>query len=339
MRPFTDSSELRDDGPALRARFAEDGYIFMLGVLAADAVRNLRRQLLDIVGEAGWLRADRPREEAVADLESFCYEPQPQFMDVFYRQLGLQDLVALTHHPDLRALFETLFEEPVFVHPHMVMRNIFPQREAYTTPAHQDFVHLQGSFKCCAAWIPFCDVDADMGGLALARGSHRGRVYDMRPTNGAGQMEVDASFGGDWVNSPCRMGDVLIHNTLLVHKGVPNRSDRMRISVDARYQPLSEPICERSLVPSHQMADWERIYRDWPNDDYKYYWQDIDQKVVPFTYKYHDRRDKLAVQWGERGDSRAYNALENIIAKHRDPAMRTRAAEALKNLMPPVAAE
>ena len=79
----------------------------------------------------------------------------------------------------------------------------------------------------------------------MAAGTHNGPIYDMRPTLGAGQMIIDADIEGlDWRWSPMMPGDVLIHNCVTVHRGLPNRSRIMRVSVDARYQPLSAPGAE-----------------------------------------------------------------------------------------------
>ena len=43
MREFTDSSPLAGDMPALRARLAEDGYLFLRGLMPRDAVAAVQR--------------------------------------------------------------------------------------------------------------------------------------------------------------------------------------------------------------------------------------------------------------------------------------------------------
>ena len=97
-------------------------------------------------------------------------------------------------------------------------------------------------------WLPLGDCPAEMGGLAIARGSHRDGVRDFTVSNGAGAMEVIDPLEGSWVAGPLEAGDVLIFHSLTVHKGLPNRTDRLRISLDNRYQRASEPICERCRV-------------------------------------------------------------------------------------------
>ena len=67
----------------------------------------------------------------------------------------------------------------------------------------------------------------------------------------------------------------LIFHSLTVHRSVPNTfKDRLRLSVDYRYQPVSLPITEGSLLTHCGVLPWEEVYAAWPGaDDLKYYWQ------------------------------------------------------------------
>lgn len=334
MRPMTDSTALIEDGPALRARADRDGYLLIRGLLPRGEVEAAAEDIAQTLKDAGWIPEGADLATGRADLAKFCVEPQPAFMEVFYRQLALRSLHALKQHPNLMAVFDMLFDEPAFCPPHFVTRLAFPSGEDYATPAHQDFVHFEGSRRNWAAWIPFTPVEDARGGLAVAAGSHKLGPLDMRPALGAGQMAIDRDLSDlDWRWSPFEPGDVLIHNCLNVHKGRPNRTDMMRVSMDSRYQPLSEPIGEKFLGVSHQMRTWDDLYADWAADDpLKFYWRDLDLTVVPFEFQWYDRRDERAVAMGEAGDPEAAVALENITLKHRDPDMRRRAAAALETL-------
>ena len=269
MKSLLDASPLLDSPPALREVAEANGYLYLPGLLPREEVLAVRRTFLQIVEEAGWLDPSFGRDAAVARDDAFTVEPEPAFMAVLNRQFSVLALHELQHHPRLVGVMDALFGEPVLVHPKSILRNIFPNREAYTTPAHQDYVHFQGTMRCYAAWIPFADCPADMGGLAVAEGSHRGGIYDVRPALGAGGLEVVEPFEGRWRHSPMRMGDVLIHHCMGVHRGVPNRSASLRMSVDARYQPRSEPVCEDALHPHRRFADWDAIYASWPDSPLK----------------------------------------------------------------------
>ena len=108
--------------------------------------------------------------------------------------------------------------------------------------------------------------------------------------------------------------------------------ESIRLSVDCRYQRLGDPVVDRALMPSLQQSTWEALYQGWDDDEYKYYWKDLDLDVVPFDLSPFDKRDLMAIDMGFQGDARARSALVGVVHRHRDPAMRERAAEALAHL-------
>ena len=332
MQPFADSSDIVGDTGALRAQIAEEGYLFVRQLLPKEPLLEVRRQMLEVLAEAGMIRRDRPLDDAVADLTNFAVEPEPAFLAVLRDQYALEDLNALKHHPALGALMERLFGEAVIPLPLFVCRNIFPQREAYTTPPHQDYVHIQGTFRNHAAWLPLGDCGPSMGGLALAAGSHRRGVLDLRPALGAGGLEVLSADRLDWRHGTFQTGDVLVFNCLTVHRGVPNRSDRMRLSVDFRYQPQTEPMCEVNLTPHRDIAPWDELYDGWTREELKYYWKRHELEVLPFDMQYYERRDLMAFEMAARGDARAKSALQRIVSADPDGDKRARACAALEAL-------
>ncbi len=329
MKPFEDSTDIAGNAPLLRARMHEDGYLFIRGLLPGEILEALRRAFLEVALEAGWVNTDTPTVEAVADLDGFCVEPEPAYMDVYAKMYGLEAFHALQHHPNIVTLLERMAGEAILPHARIIARTIFPQREAYTTPAHQDFIPIQGTAETYTAWIPLADLPSRMGGLQVAAGSHRRGVYDFKPAMGAGGIEITDPLEGAWVSGPFEQGDVLFFHSMLVHKGLPNRSDRLRMSIDARYQRISDPIAPGSILPHSQPNTWEKIYRGWEDESLKYYWENYDLEVVEYDNSYHDRRDRMAFDMAEQGDETAVSALQRIIARHNDPAMRERAAELL----------
>ena len=332
-QPLFDSTEAVSDAKALRTAASRDGYLFVKRLLPPRTVQQVGEEMGAVMADAGWIEPGVPLTRAAVNEAARCVEPQPAFMEVFYKQLSHKSVHALKAHPALMKLLESLFGGDVLCVPHCVMRMAFPGMDDYATPAHQDYVHFEGSRNNWAAWIPFTPITQETGGIAVAAGTHRGEPRDMRPSLGAGQMIIDEDLSQlDWRWSPMDPGDVIIHNCLTIHRGLPNCSSTMRVSVDARYQPIHEPVGEKYLGVSHQMKTWDDLYAGWEGDEYKYYWRDFRLDVVPFTYEWYDRRDEKAIAMGEAGDPEASVALENITLKHRDPAVRARAQRALEQL-------
>lgn len=317
MTPFVDSTDLMMDGPALAARMDRDGYLFVKGLLPKDELRALRRAFLELADGAGWLNRDHDLMDAVANPEAACVDPQAPFLEVLRPFYVREDVQAIKHHPNIVALFERMFGEDVLVHPLMVIRNIFPQRPDFTTPAHQDYVHIQGTERCYTAWIPLHDCPAEMGGLQIAAGSHKAGVRDFAVSSGAGGLEVTDPLAGQWVGGSFAAGDAVIFHSLVVHKGSPNTTDRLRQSVDPRFQRASEPVCEVSMRPYADMFTWDEVYAGWQSTELQYYWEKQNPTVVPFDRRYYDRRDEMAFAMAEAGDETARAALMRIV--QRDP--------------------
>ncbi|MFI4980666.1 MAG: phytanoyl-CoA dioxygenase family protein [Nevskiales bacterium] len=335
MQPFIDSSDIAQDGAALAARMRRDGYLFLPGLLPRADLVAVQRQIGEIARDAGWLRADRPVEEAVADLAGFCVDPEPRYLVTLRRINRLEDYHALKHHKALIGLFERMLGGPILPHPRVLMRNIFPAREEVTTKAHQDFPNVQGSREVFTAWMPLIDCPLEVGPLQVAAGTHRDGVYDFHIAAGAGGMEVSDKLEGRWVSGCFALGDVLVFHSMTVHKGVPNRSDRLRMSMDVRYQLVSETFNPDNANPDGQPLSWEEVYAGWRSDALKYYWKRLPLTLQAFDRTWFDKRDALAFELGEAGDPRARSVLQRIVARDPDPAKRARAERLLLALDAP----
>lgn len=335
MKPFLDSTSIAADGPALAARMARDGYLFIRGLLPPDAVGDLQHQIGALAREAGWLKRDAPVETALADPAGFCVDPEPAYLETLRKINRIEAYHALKHHPALIGLFERMLGGTTLPHPRVLMRNIFPAREEYTTKAHQDYPNVQGTTEVFTAWIPLIDCPLEVGPLQIAAGSHRAGVYDFHIGAGAGGIEIDDPLDGSWLSGPFARGDVLIFHSLTVHKGVPNRSDRLRMSMDVRFQLASQPFNFDNAQPDGQPLSWDEVYAGWRSDEFKYYWQRLNLTARPFDRTWFDKRDALAFALGETGDSRARSVLQRIVARDADATKRERAQRLLEALDAP----
>ncbi|HEY0421326.1 MAG TPA: phytanoyl-CoA dioxygenase family protein [Acetobacteraceae bacterium] len=332
MQGFVDSTDLAPDCAGLAARMQRDGYLFLRGLLPREEVARVQREVGALAREAGWLAADRPVQEAVADQAGFCLDPEPRYLEVLRRINRLESYHALKHHPALGGLFERMLGGAILPHPRVLMRNIFPARDEITTKAHQDFPNVQGTEAVYTAWIPLIDIPMEAGPLQVAAGTHHDGVYDFGIAAGAGGIEISDPLDGRWVSGGFAVGDVLIFHSMTVHKGVPNRSDKLRMSMDVRFQLVSEPFNPDNANPDGQPLSWEEVYSGWSSDALKYYWKRLPLTLKPFDPQWFEKRDALGFELGERGDPRARSVLQRIVARDADPAKRERAQALLERL-------
>jgi len=333
MGPFVDSTDIKDDGLTLAARMKRDGYLFIRGLVPKPAIQNVQRQVAALAAEAGWLDRSHPLEAAIADPAGFCVDPDPIYLRTLRRINHLEDYHALKHHPALITFLERLLGGPILPHPRVLMRNIFPSRDEFTTKSHQDFPNVQGTTEVYTAWMPLIDCPMDVGPLQVATGTHTGEVFDFHIGVGAGGIEITEQFEGSWVTSPFTQGDVLFFHSLAVHKGIPNHSRHLRMSMDVRYQRLSEPFNIDNANADAQPLSWDDIYAGWKSDDLKYYWKRLPLTLKDFDRTWFDKRDALGFALGEQRDPRARSVLQRIVARDPDAAKRARAQALLDGLV------
>ncbi|GIX07779.1 MAG: protein involved in biosynthesis of mitomycin antibiotics/polyketide fumonisin [Candidatus Poribacteria bacterium] len=281
MGPFRVANALLEHPERLRAQAEEDGYLFFEGLLDPLRIAGLRTAFAEILERHGWLDPGTDRLELRSSRPAIV-EGMEAYWPVLADFQRLEEFHALAHDPALVDLFEKLFGGAVLVHPRNIGRIMFPSTPP--TPPHQDYVHIQGTPNTWTAWIPLMDIPPELGGLEVLPGSHRWGLLSVRRMPGAGGVGVSRSVDeSQWVGGPFAAGDVLIFHSWTVHRGRPNRtSDRLRLSVDYRYQPVGEPVTADSLRPHFNRFDWEFVYRDWKSETLKYYWQRLPLQIVSY---------------------------------------------------------
>ncbi|HZU74920.1 MAG TPA: phytanoyl-CoA dioxygenase family protein [Acidimicrobiales bacterium] len=276
MQELKDSSALRADPDRLRARLRSDGYLFLPGLLDPGPLAALRSVILGTVAEHGWLAEGTDPDDAVPS------DPPRFHMGKGWRRayIAIQRIEAFHRQafdPDAVALVTGLLEEPVLVHGQRIARLIWPvlgdEPPPTTTPAHQDFTHIQGTPDVITTWIPLGDVPASSGGLRVLTGSHRQGLRPVEASSGAGGLRSLVDEDDDrWATADYHLGDVVCFHSYTVHGSLPNTSDRLRLSVDYRYQRLSEPVAEPSTRPHNcpYVPDWPELLDgvDWVSTEW-----------------------------------------------------------------------
>ena len=284
IEPFTVSNELLDQTQLLRKQAKQDGYLFFRRLIDSESINNLRRDFLQICHKHGWAQGGEQLMDGIRTGGPFK-EGDDGYWPVLDEFQSLESFHAFAHHPAIVNMFDTLFGEETLVHPRNIGRIMFPEYTKYTTPAHQDFIHIRGTEETYTAWIPLGDCPKYLGGLSVLAGSHRFGIYPVKPALGAGGLGIDTepleADGLYWVAGDYEIGDAMFFHSHTVHKALPNQtSDRIRLSVDYRYQGCSKPVTEGSLLPHFNRMKWDEIYRGWNSEEYQYYWNDFELNRV-----------------------------------------------------------
>ena len=116
------------------------------------------------------------------------------------------------------------------------------------TPWHQDSGVVTPDADetlMLTVWYPLMDADEENGCLQVIPGSHRGEELLTHCPGGKkvlGSLHVpESEFEvGKAVPVPLKKGDALFMTKYTIHSSLPNNSDRIRFSLDLRYNPIGQ---------------------------------------------------------------------------------------------------
>jgi ectoine hydroxylase-related dioxygenase (phytanoyl-CoA dioxygenase family) len=275
VEPLEDMTGLLDQPEALRMRAEEEGFLFFKGLLDPAKVNALRSQILATCDAHEWIKDGTDSDEAIAEKTAMIVESRDPRWQAFYNDVQkMRDFHALALDPAIISTLEVLFGESVLPHSRNICRVVFPDSATHSTPPHQDNLYIGGSEQTWTCWIPCGDVPVTLGGLAVAKGTHRlGKLEDVE-AKGAGGRQVVVENDATWVGGDYACGDVIFLHSLTIHQGRDNLSDRLRVSCDFRYQPRSDRVRSDSMLPHMGWLTWEDVYREWDEKDpVRYYWE------------------------------------------------------------------
>ena len=233
---LTDSTALIGNGPALRERMAEDGYVFVRGVIDRDLMawgKSLYRQAL--------------AEEELIDLANERPVWTGKKSDTWRPcdSIGTQFWHKVVEQPLLNSIMRDIFDaDPVWI-PIAAHRSSFPtgplkEGQDIFSGRHQDSFYSAGmGYTIC--WMPVRDVKKGDGAFAVAQGTSRRGVLHQDITGDDHSILPGVIDEADWRSTDFRVGDALIFDYGTAHAGLPNPSDEFRLSLDVRAVPAYAP--------------------------------------------------------------------------------------------------
>lgn len=292
MKPFTESNDLLVDPRSLRKRLDDEGYLFLRNILPNDQILTLRRQILDVCREVGWLRDGSDLMAGLTD-HTPILEGEPEWRPAYAKVQEMEAFHRLKLHTKIQGIMENLIGEPVFALPMTIARIAFPRDNQRATQPHQDWLYVGGSTETISCWGPLGDIPMSVGGLKILAGSHKAGFLVPAPAQGPGGNAVYVDPTLEWVQSDFRVGDLLLFKSLTVHAAADNHTeDVLRLSIDFRYTGISHTITEPWLQPHfHWLGEafsWDALDKEWRDSPTARYWERLPNlKVKP-----HERLGK-----------------------------------------------
>ena len=159
------------------------------------------------------------------------------------RKPGYYNLMA---NPKILDAVESLIGGEIFSNPVYNARPKVPRVAAGAVPWHQDKSYWPeaNSNPVITVWIPLVDATLENGCLQIWPRTHKTRVLSCHAETytGTGYTELDEEHLQKLqsVPMPLSAGGALLFNDRCIHMSTPNHSERVRWSVDLRYQPTDQ---------------------------------------------------------------------------------------------------
>lgn len=259
MRELIDSAALLGDPEALRRRFAEDGYVFLRGLLDPEILSDVRRRIAAILARHGWVDDTDGTTRVIGRPED-----RADFLLAYREIQALEQMHSAAHEAALTAVARALQGEDVFCHPGKFVRVGFPQPFRQIEP-NQEYLIAQSTPRMITSWIPLAPCPPGSGGLALLPGSH---LEGLRRPDLPVTPEFFFHVADDdprWTSTSYETGDVLIFHSLTVNASMPQQSGQACLAMELRHQPVSRPLRSGLALPHMfpKLPNWNVLTEGW----------------------------------------------------------------------------
>lgn len=259
--PLRDSADLLSTPDELRARYLEDGYLYLPGFVDPSRSVTMRAAYFSLF-EPGYLREGSSPADGVFSghlpegLPAHGVEGHPA-----YEFVRSEEFEVFASQPGLAGLAESVLDGPAWRLPRSIVRH-FDRSSGRASRAHTDFTYLdEGSDHLVTMWIPFGDCPLDTGGLIYLEGSHRMDPAELESLRAVTDRPGDArplshdlawvaeSTGRRWLWADYKAGDLALHSPHMVHASLDTGTDAMRLSADIRFIREGDAVDPRWLKP------------------------------------------------------------------------------------------
>ena len=212
------------------------------------------------------LRGEGVIPEGEKDVPIWSGKNVPDFLEIHTKIHALKSFDAMRTSPSLVQMMEKLCGGPVYVWMNVDVRTQTPKM-APPTIIHQDYQVFYRGGRFAISWIPLMEIDDAVGGVDIAPGSHktlteRDYVYskDRYYTENAGALmplAVEKSCG-EFAHASYNSGDLLVIHDKVAHRSRPNISNKLRLSMDVRFQPRDSFIPWYAKITASDLERYNR---------------------------------------------------------------------------------
>ena len=243
-----------------REQFDTNGFLILKNVFSLEIVTGARAALARLVdekarelSEAGLISdalQKEPFETRLLQLYSGHMEKAP---DSFRPELHLPELFDVFFHPIVLDAAQAFLGPEIRLYPNYTARPKMPDHAASLVLWHQDggYTAVNSSraregnvdeMRMLNVWSPLVPARRENGCMQFVPGTHKLGVVEHLKKEFYLELapEILEQYEPQAIDVELDPGDVVLFHNLLFHRGLPNMTDKIRWSMDWRYQDATQ---------------------------------------------------------------------------------------------------
>lgn len=255
---------------AVISNFNENGFAILRGILEQETLDAVKYECKALVAELALQRcaegkltdtySDSPFETRLIQI----YEDYPDENPTIFRpELHREGFFGVFAHPTLLELASVILGPEIRLYPNYSVRPKLPANKRTEVLWHQDAGYTSKEadvLRMMNVWAPLVPVNFENGCMEFIPQSHKWGVVPHEKDEYYLRIHDDyiKPVEGDAVRIEIESGDAVIFSNLLFHRGLPNRTEHIRWSLDFRYQDARQPTLRTSqghLLSSQRTPD------------------------------------------------------------------------------------
>jgi len=256
----------------MQTNFQRDGYVIVKEFIAKDIVEEIMDDIKSVFKIK--FESDNFRyENDDASLIEYYQTHQDGFVGCMREIQRLPSIYNFGTRKEVLEMLKKigLIKPVVSQEPIVMLNNEKTSRRIgdWKTPSHQDWRSRQGSLNSVTCWIGLVDITQEVGPVEIIPGSHFNGLLPTEKDDWYMHISEKHLEEEDFVPVPINAGDAIIFSQLLIHRSGTNISNKMRYSLQYRYDDIAEKTFVDRNYPNSRgsQPSYDLITPDFPNQN------------------------------------------------------------------------
>lgn len=237
-------------------KYNQDGFLLLKGFFPIELIERLQNDvesMITVLAKQKEIKIKSVLDQSLIDLRKVDKNAAIAIYQAATRLMALKKISSLDIIRQVAR--ELLGSNSLFVSAES-LRYDPPFEDHLLIDWHQDYTFIQDSENSIVFWFPLRNISQNGGGVQLLPKSHLNGIRMVKTSEPFSEKKArwvdlcDPIDEANTISPQLDAGDVLLMNTLLIHRSWPNRSDKVRWTGQFRIGDFMHDKAVKRLWPS-----------------------------------------------------------------------------------------